>query len=45
MLRACENMMLRRILGLWDEARERRKELVDELHDFHYSKNIIQVIK
>jgi hypothetical protein len=44
MLRACENM-LRRILGLLDEARgERMRQHADELHDL-YSKNIIRVIK
>jgi len=26
MLRVCENMMLRRILGLWDEARRGAEE-------------------
>ena len=39
MLRACENMMLRRILDLWNGARgERRREHADELHYLHYSK-------
>jgi hypothetical protein len=34
MLRACDNMMLMKILGLWYEARgERRRQHADKLHD------------
>jgi hypothetical protein len=46
-LRACETMVLRRILGLWNESRGKgRREHADEFHDLHYSKiYIIRVIK